>query len=344
MRTILLFAVFVHVTQALVFKLPSTSTTPGPFTITYQNEASDPAGKMTIWYGHPNGAGADLIAAQNVTHANTPTQLQVNISETAVDGLQWQFFAAPVGNVIAANDPTRLSPGNFFATSATFFIHAASSSAQTPAPSAPVVSKPKPRKSSPSVGLIVGVTFAATAAFALALGLLLFCVRRRRRARHRVKELEIEPAWADSAVSPATANAVTIEPYIAASSYTTPSQAMADAGAMAVSGSKAAAERQAYLTNQLAAVQAQLAALSFKGGDGETASARSMSTPATPGVSDSPSLDGHADAPSAELREQNAALHARIGMLEEQLQSQWAQGLSDEPPPGYHDLEEPSTA
>src|ERR1700761_176447 len=76
----------------------------------------------------------------------------------------------------------------------------------------------RPRKSSPSVGLIVGVTFAATAAFALALGLLLFCVRRRRRARNRVKELEIEPAWADSAVSPATANAVTIEPYIAASS------------------------------------------------------------------------------------------------------------------------------
>jgi BMFP domain-containing protein YqiC len=58
----------------------------------------------------------------------------------------------------------------------------------------------------------------------------------------------------------------------------------------------------------------------------------------------SPSVTSRSEAPSgsevdsvglAQARLQNEALQQRIQALEEQLQSQWALGLSDEPPPGY---------
>ncbi|KAJ7909977.1 hypothetical protein B0H13DRAFT_1877164 [Mycena leptocephala] len=64
--------------------------------------------------------------------------------------------------------------------------------------------------------------------------------------------------------------------------------------------------RQEYLHNQMRAVLSQLHALQGTVGEG-----------------------------NAGLTRQNEELRARINMLEEQLQSQWALGLSHEPPPGY---------
>lgn len=64
--------------------------------------------------------------------------------------------------------------------------------------------------------------------------------------------------------------------------------------------------RQEYLHNQMRAVLNQLHALQGTVGEG-----------------------------NAGLTRQNEELRARINMLEEQLQSQWALGLSHEPPPGY---------
>ncbi|KAJ7196705.1 hypothetical protein GGX14DRAFT_672374 [Mycena pura] len=338
MRAILLLAVFM--------RLPSTSTTPGKFTITYQSETSDPAGKMTFWYGHTDGAGGYLIAAENVAHTKSPTPLQVDIPVTAADGLQWQFAAGPVQNFIVVvrnvdrqwhHREVYLSKSLDFSFLQIPFSRVRSHGKYPREPDAFVFHRGQlrvQRKSSPSVGHIVGLTFAATTVLALALGLLLFRVRRQHRARRRVKD--IEPAWVsapDSGTGSAFDSAAEIEPYTATPGPAAPSAAMAGPGAMAASGSKAAAERQAYLTNQLAAVQAQLAALALAGGndDGGT-----LAPSTTPGVVDSP--NPATDEPGA-LREQNAALHARIGVLEEQLRSQWAQGLSDEPPPGYHDLE-----
>ncbi|KAJ6535101.1 hypothetical protein B0H19DRAFT_1323333 [Mycena capillaripes] len=46
-------------------------------------------------------------------------------------------------------------------------------------------------------------------------------------------------------------------------------------------------------------------------------------------------LQGTVGEGNAGLTRQNEELRARIQILEEQLQSQWALGLSDEPPPGY---------
>ncbi|KAJ7209120.1 hypothetical protein GGX14DRAFT_453188 [Mycena pura] len=85
-------------------------------------------------------------------------------------------------------------------------------------------------------------------------------------------------------------------------------------------------ERREYLTNQLAAVQTQLAALH------KTATAAGATVTPVP-LTDPPSATP-AETDGA-LRTQNGALQARIRTLEEQLQSQWALGLSDEPPPEY---------
>ncbi|KAJ7208966.1 hypothetical protein GGX14DRAFT_453689 [Mycena pura] len=116
MRAILPLAVFVHAAQALKFTLPHRSVTPGPFTITYISNASDPAGNMTFWYGHANGNVA-LIAAQNDMHTKTPKQLQVNISEAAADGSQYQFKASPMGGeCVLFSSRTVIQPASSSAT------------------------------------------------------------------------------------------------------------------------------------------------------------------------------------------------------------------------------------
>ncbi|KAF7290477.1 F-box domain-containing protein [Mycena kentingensis (nom. inval.)] len=105
--------------------------------------------------------------------------------------------------------------------------------------------------------------------------------------------------------------------------------------------SKAARERQAYLTNQLAAVHAQLAALSLPQEEEESAyGGISVSASPSDGLRNGNSngnWNGDANGDGDGLREQNAALSARIRELEGQLRSQWALGLSDEPPPGYRE-------
>ncbi|KAJ7192160.1 hypothetical protein GGX14DRAFT_578324 [Mycena pura] len=100
-------------------------------------------------------------------------------------------------------------------------------------------------------------------------------------------------------------------------------------------------ERREYITNQLAAVQTQLAGLQTKTATAADAPAPvSDSTSANlanfPNVSMAPAGgDGAGIDAEVRLRTQNETLQARIRILEEQLQSQWALGLSDEPPPGY---------
>jgi hypothetical protein len=77
--------------------------------------------------------------------------------------------------------------------------------------------------------------------------------------------------------------------------------------------------------NQMRAVQLQLQLLQGITATVSSATSGSLSR----GESDSLGLQ--------QAKLQNAALQERIRALEEQLNSQWALGLSDEPPPGYLD-------
>jgi hypothetical protein len=170
-------------------------------------------------------------------------------------------------------------------------------------------------KSSPPIGLIIGVTFGATVLL-LILALLAFLrIRKRRRRYHTDGDIRpvIDPAFLphSSNSSASDSAAQHIQPF------------MGDANVQMtkpVSGlsSKAARVRQEYLTNQMRAVQKQLEEL-----QGVSASASLSKHP--------PSSEGDGD----ELRRQNEVLQGRIRTLEEQLHSRWALGLSDEPPPGY---------
>lgn len=123
-------------------------------------------------------------------------------------------------------------------------------------------------------------------------------------------------------------HALKVEPFapVSETSISTPSQPQ---GTMS---SKAAQARQEFLTNQLRAVQHQLRALdgtslgSVSSGPLSASSVPSENVPAAQ-TTDRAGLE--------QARQQNHALQERIRVLEGQLNSQWALGLSDDPPPGY---------
>ncbi|KAJ7152386.1 hypothetical protein C8R46DRAFT_480632 [Mycena filopes] len=89
--------------RALIFTLPATTTTTGPFTITYQSEASDPAGNLTFWIGHLEGVGGYFDLLPDVLPATTPTKLQVDLIDETGDGCVLPFRAV----VCCENNPLR---------------------------------------------------------------------------------------------------------------------------------------------------------------------------------------------------------------------------------------------
>ncbi|KAJ7064355.1 hypothetical protein C8F01DRAFT_42824 [Mycena amicta] len=359
---------FVSAANALIFTIPATSTTPGTFNITYKSEASDPAGLMQFWLGHQGGVGGYFFAAQNVPHVQTATTVAIDIPDSAADGQQWQVAAGPgdtnfpeglfaftnlftINAVSSASSlPTSLSSSassSSISTSSSAFsssIISQSSATSSPTPSKTSSLSPSgspisslnassagitSHRSSPSAGLIAGVTIAAVL-FLLIIAFLLFYIRRlRRRSRPDLESrytLEPEPVFMASS-GPASSSL--IQPYSSTRSRSQSTAATTTTTTTMIPplpmGSKAATARQEYLTNQLAAVQAQLQAI--QRGSGRAAPVSPGSTPSSTNLS--------VRNPDNGLREQNTALHARIQMLEGQLQSQWALGLSDEPPPGY---------
>ncbi|KAF7296677.1 F-box domain-containing protein [Mycena chlorophos] len=186
-------------------------------------------------------------------------------------------------------------------------------------------------------GLVAGVTVAAVVVVLLVLALLF--VRRRRARKPRILDVlddldkpsrasstgvsEITPfrdaeVDADSMDLPTAAFAADSMP--ATGSATTlrvvndPDGTTLLTPAPPPAPSKAAQQRQEQLRNQLEAVQAQLGAL-------ERGSQQQQHAGPGPRASD--------------LETQNAALRLRVRELEAQMESQWANGLSDEPPPGY---------
>ncbi|KAJ7610706.1 hypothetical protein DFH06DRAFT_1345817 [Mycena polygramma] len=356
--------------HALIIVLPSTSITVGNFTITYQSEAADPTGNLTFYISHLGGVGGYLTLQGDVPPHTTPTKLQLSLFDDDGDGQQWAVAAGPstqsVDGIFAVSDPLLILPASSSSASASASATAPVQSSVTPSssgasspPTSPSSSVPtdtsvssnatpspsasavvSPPKSSPSVGLIVGVT----SVIALLLILLLFAfllVRKRRRRRNARMELDPEPAFLSHAAfasaqgsSSNASFAPKVEPFMStAESSVSPTSTSAPTAL----SSKAAQARQEYLLNQMREVQWQLQALQ---GRGTSSAAPPTSAPSSSGVV-SPSasesaLSGTTDGSGlAQARQQNEALQERIRALEQQLQSQWALGLSDEPPPGY---------
>jgi hypothetical protein len=97
--------------------------------------------------------------------------------------------------------------------------------------------------------------------------------------------------------------------------------------------SKAAQVRQEYIANQMREAQMQLNAM--QGSVGPALSMRSGSGSVSGSGVDGDRSGAGSEVDLQQARRQNEALQERIRALEGQLQSQWALGLSDEPPPGY---------
>ncbi|KAK7055710.1 F-box domain-containing protein [Favolaschia claudopus] len=346
-------------TRALIITPPSKTITAGPVTITYQSEASDPPGNITFWLGHVGGVGGFFQLTNGVEPSTKPVQLQLDLFEQTGDGEQWQFSAGPaterVDGIFASSDPVTIVSASSVSQSASASSSSsvsASSTASTTSNSSPDTSTPSPSasapnsssiasKSSPSVGLIVGVTLAAAIVLAIIFLLAFLYLRRRRRLAHSLTPIDPSPSFISHsafASSPSAADIAQakIEPYLmtpvsANTSDISRSPSDAQPPPIPALGSKAALARQEYLTNQLREVQSQLQALHAP-----------VSPPPARSPPKSPSSAGlsntHTDGTEsglAEAREQNAALEQRIRELEGQLQSRWALGLSDEPPPGY---------
>jgi len=97
------------------------------------------------------------------------------------------------------------------------------------------------------------------------------------------------------------------------------------------------AQRQQYITNEMRLVRKQMEELrrtrDFSSASG---SSSAFSVPESSALSPSQASTHDTSALNLERsRRENDALQSRIAELEEQLQSAWAQGLSNEPPPGY---------
>ncbi|KAJ7920298.1 hypothetical protein B0H13DRAFT_2319637 [Mycena leptocephala] len=315
--------------RALIITIPETTATQGsPFTITYQNEAADPAGNMTFWLGHVDGAGGYFDLSQAVPPAKTATKFAVDLNFRTGDGEQWVVAGGPVSNfpegffgvskpfTIIPPSSSSSAPISSTVSSASHTSTGPPSTSSNPGTSAPANSSPSASpsgsssvsKSAPSVGLIVGVTFGVTALLVLIL-VLAFLYLRKMRRRRRGMDLEVR-----SIIEPA---------------FTPHSALAASHGAYGSANDRAAHQIEAflpasseYLMNQMRAVQWQLQSL-----QGVTGTASSATSDFLSG-SESDSLG------LQQAKQQNEALQERIRALEEQLNSQWALGLSDEPPPG----------
>ncbi|KAJ7620850.1 hypothetical protein DFH06DRAFT_1482452 [Mycena polygramma] len=367
-----LWSIALPLAHALIIVLPSTSITVGNFTITYQSEAADPTGNLTFYISHLGGVGGYSTLQGDVPPHTTPTKLQLSLFDDDGDGQQWAVAAGPstqsVDGIFAVSDPLLILPASSSSSSASASatspvqssITPSSSGASSPATS-PSSSVPtdtsvssnatpspsssavlSPSKSSPSVGLIVGVTISVIAVLLILLLLAFLLVRKRRRRRNARMELDPEPAFVSHAAfasaqgsSSNTSFAPKFEPFM---STVASSVSPTSTSAPTALSSKAAQARQEYLLNQMRDVQWQLQALQ---GRGTSSAAPSTAAPSSSGVVSSPSasesaLSGTTDGSGlAQARQQNEALQERIRALEQQLQSQWALGLSDEPPPGY---------
>ncbi|KAJ6526172.1 hypothetical protein DFH09DRAFT_1188065 [Mycena vulgaris] len=305
------------VAQAFVISVPG-KLVPGLTSVTYNSQAGDPPGNLTFWIAHPGGVGGFTVLALNVKPTNVATKYQIELSNNTVGG-QWRISAGPANrnasgifaasDIFVVKDPTVGSASNSQSASAT--------SSGFP-PSHTTNSKPtastKSGKSSPPVGLIIGVTFGATAVLLILAFLAFLHIRKRRRRYNTDSEIHtvIDPAFLSHSGTTSSNDSVSqsIRPFTS------------DAGvhmtnSVSALSSKAARVRQEYLTNQMRAVQKQLEEL--------------QGVTSAPLLKHTTSSEGDGD----ELRRQNEILQGRIRTLEEQLHSSWALGLSDEPPPGY---------
>ncbi|KAJ6581111.1 hypothetical protein B0H19DRAFT_492965 [Mycena capillaripes] len=184
-------------------------------------------------------------------------------------------------------------------------------------PTTKTSSKPAP------IGMIIGIVVAVLAIIAVLVFLFFFLRRRRQRARRLSPGIMAEtpgamfhPSLSVTSRSYPTGSSTQPDPFI-----TPPSSNTSLASPQ---------QRQQHITNEMRLVRKQMEELR-RTGNGASMSSHSAESSA---LSPTSAASTH-DSDLERSRQQNDALQSRIVQLEAQLQSAWALGLSNEPPPGY---------
>ncbi|KAJ7132239.1 hypothetical protein C8R44DRAFT_46137 [Mycena epipterygia] len=299
---------------------------PGPVRINFTKEAGDPP-----------GAFFNIMAPSNGTRLAENVDLSVGFVDVKIDVLPGTYEFAAFSNetdpaflantedfvVISApattSSATRTSSA---ATSTSASSTSSSTSAVAAKTSAPSSSGVVLRKSRPSTGMIVGVVVGVLALLVLLLLVFLFLRRKKQRARRRDSRgngafLEAPRPMMQSSLSLTSGSypSSRVDPFITPPSSTT-------------TLSSSAHQRQQHITNEMRLVRKQMEEL--RRGDDKGSSFSGPVLSASQGSTrDAGALD------LERSRQQNDALQSRIVQLEAQLQSAWALGLSNDPPPGY---------
>ncbi|KAJ6561179.1 hypothetical protein DFH09DRAFT_1481700 [Mycena vulgaris] len=195
---------------------------------------------------------------------------------------------------------------------------------QTAPPSTNAVAK----KSQPSTGIIATVVICVLLLLAGLIFIFFFFRRRKQRTRRRDSRGTLEApapmAQSSLALIPQTYPSTNLDPFTSpvstSTSLTSPQQ------------------RQQHITNEMRLLRKQMEELR-RTNNSTSSTSFSSSVPESSAFSPTQTSPTSTHATSAldleRSRQQNDELQSRIAQLEAQLQSAWALGLSNEPPPGY---------
>ncbi|KAJ7173583.1 hypothetical protein C8R46DRAFT_1083216 [Mycena filopes] len=346
MWTLFLF-LWVSGAAALTFSTPAFFTA-GPNRIKFTRSSTDPI-----------GAFLNIAESANASRLANNMDLSVGFVDVVIKVLPGTYSLFAFGNdtddpgilgtsddflVLAATPVTSSSSSSSRATSATAkasksatavsggskMTPASSPSASSSAKAAPgtIGSKKTPARK-PPVGMIVGIVIGVLVILAILFFLFFFFRRRRQRvAKTYVADDMLEaprpvvPASSRTPMQGQPYASLQVDPFSMPSSsdpsLTSPQQ------------------RQQHISNEMRLVRKQMDELRRNGnGNGLSVSSSSPSSSGTSRSLTSPVSSPSQQSDLERSRQQNDALQSRVVELEAQLQSAWAQGLSNEPPPGY---------
>ncbi|KAJ7708716.1 hypothetical protein B0H17DRAFT_363393 [Mycena rosella] len=306
--------------------------TPGPIRLNFTKEANDPI-----------GAFFNIAVASNATRIANNTDLSVGFVDVDIQVLPgtYSIFAfgndtggggdlgssanflvidapsAPANPTSSAN-PT--SASSITSSSATSSVSGTTVAGQTAPPSNSAVMT---SKKSPSTAIIAGVVISV---LVLLVVLILFLFLRRRKQQRTQRRDSHGTLEAPGPMMQSSA-ALTSESYLSShvDPFITPLSSKTSLSSPQ--------QRQQYLTNEMRLVRKQMEELR-RTGNGTNVSSSGPASSTMP----SPTTTSNTDASARDLersRQQNDELQSRIALLEAQLQSAWALGLSNDPPPGY---------
>ncbi|KAK7031472.1 hypothetical protein R3P38DRAFT_2923801 [Favolaschia claudopus] len=308
--------------SALIISTPLFLTA-GPARINFTREAGDPV-----------GAFFNIGQASNASRIADDVDIKAGFVDVNILVLPGTYFIFAFSNdsdtrslgnsddfpVIAAPSTPSTASSSASSTSKSTSSPTISGNASNTSVAADQGTSSSTKKSVP-VGMVVGIVVGVVVILAILLFLCIF-LRQRRQQKTVFFPDTIQTAgppvhsWASPVTDSPLGPEGQIDPFVTPISSNT--------------SLSSPAQRQEYLTNEMRLVRKRMEELRRS----QNLSASTLS-PSSPQPSTHYTTESATTADLERSRQENDALQNRIVELEAQLQSAWAQGLSNEPPPGY---------